>query len=210
MDFKTLSAEQHQMLLQPLPAEAITPHPTKNFLSSIKNVYVTERFNEVFGVGAWQIASEVVENTDKMVVVKTIFTVPTYNIRYECYGGNDNPDRGDAYKGAVSDAITKIGSWLGVGADVFKGQQKPAKSATAKTTTTSRREITSIDLDNEMKRTQLLEWSYADFQKMRKADPQCEYDAAARLAKVATFTDQIKTRYNTYWTLYLSKIYHNE
>jgi hypothetical protein len=35
-------------LKEPLPAEAITQHPTKTYLSSIKAIYVTERFNEVF------------------------------------------------------------------------------------------------------------------------------------------------------------------
>jgi len=41
-------------------------------------------------------------------------------IKLEAYGGNDNVDRGDAYKGAMTDALTKIGSFLGIGADVWK------------------------------------------------------------------------------------------
>jgi hypothetical protein len=51
-------------------------------------------------------------------------------VYYECYGGNDNGgaersknfDLGDAFKGATTDAITKIGSYLGIAIDVFKGQ----------------------------------------------------------------------------------------
>ena len=42
----------------------------------------------------------------------------------ETYGGNDNADLGDAYKGAVTDALTKIGSWLGIGAHVWKNDTK--------------------------------------------------------------------------------------
>jgi hypothetical protein len=47
-------------------------------------------------------------------------------IKLEAYGGNDNPDRGDAYKGAMTDAITKIGSFLGIGADVWKNKAPTA------------------------------------------------------------------------------------
>lgn len=132
MAYEKISAEQKTLLDSPLPAEAITQHPTKPFLSSIKPIYVTERLNEVFGVGVWRVKSEVTERSnDGMVVVKVLFTVPIYGIEYECYGGNNNGgegsknfDLGDAYKGAISDAISKIGSWLGIGADVFKGKQK--------------------------------------------------------------------------------------
>jgi hypothetical protein len=60
-----------------------------------------------------------------MVVTQTTFDVPEYGIHYECYGGNDNDDLGDAYKGSTTDAITKIGSFLGIGADVWKDKNKP-------------------------------------------------------------------------------------
>ena len=134
---KQLTEEQVQLLNEPLPAEAVTPHPTKKFLSNIKSIYVTERLNKVFGTGAWTIKSEPVDKKDKMIVIKTTFEVPQYQIYYECYGGNDNPDLGDAYKGAVTDAITKIGSWLGIGAHIWKNEKVAAeqKSATAGTTT---------------------------------------------------------------------------
>lgn len=123
-------------LTKALPTEAVKPHPTKTYLSSIKAIYVTERLNEVFGTGAWQIRTQEIERGDKgMVVVKAILTVPMYDIYYESYGGNDNGgeasknfDLGDAYKGATTDAITKIGSYLGIGIDVFKGKVTPSKS----------------------------------------------------------------------------------
>lgn len=119
---KVLTPEQINLLKSPLPKEAISPHPTKSFLSTIKAIYVVERLNDVFGIGTWSIRGEkVVESTEKMVVIESKFEVPEYNITLWAFGGNDNSDRGDAYKGAVTDALTKIGSFLGIGMDVFKG-----------------------------------------------------------------------------------------
>jgi len=152
-----ITAEMREKLRQPLPAEAISQHPTKTFLSSIKAIYVTERLNDVFGVGAWRTKVEHIETketevyikdkqgnvTDRkrkvvMVVVKLTFEIPDYGVYYESYGGNDNDDLGDAYKGATTDAITKVGSFLEIGIDVFKGKS---------TKTSGKKEIDDIDLD---------------------------------------------------------------
>jgi hypothetical protein len=138
-----VTKEMREALRMPLPVGAVTKHPTKTFLSSIKAIYVTERLNDVFGVGTWQIKVNHVTTTDKsMVVVKVEFSIAEYGIYFECYGGNDNGgensknfDLGDAYKGATTDALTKIGSYLEIGIDVFKGlgnaapapQQQPKK-----------------------------------------------------------------------------------
>lgn len=133
-----------EILKRPLPAEAIGQHPTKTFLSTIKAIYVVERFNEAFGTGEWKIDNVVVEHDDAtvvvgdktkyvnpMVVVKSTFSVPKYDLVVpDIFGGNDNPDRGDAFKGAATDALTKIGSYLGVGMDVYKGKgDKTARDA---------------------------------------------------------------------------------
>jgi hypothetical protein len=129
--------ELKEKLSAPLPCEAIKPHPTKTYLSSIKAIYVTERFNDVFGIGKWsvKVSPEHVNHETGMVVVKVIFEVKALDIYYESFGGNDNGgtnsknfDLGDAYKGASTDAITKIGSYLGVGIDVFKGKSTPPKN----------------------------------------------------------------------------------
>lgn len=136
MEMKILTADKQALLTRPLPAEAVTPHPTKTYLSSIKSIYVTERLNEVFGVGAWRVETNKVDQSNKMVVVKVRLTIPAYGIDYECYGGNDNADLGDAYKGATTDALTKIASWLGIGQEVFKGEagkaHKPSPITTPK------------------------------------------------------------------------------
>lgn len=128
---KTITNEIKAILDRRLPDEAVSQHPSKAYLSSIKSIYVTERLNEAFGVGGWQLTTEFVERVEKMVVVKTTLDIPEYGIHYESYGGNDNADLGDAYKGASTDALTKIGSWLGIGADVFKGLQNGKKGYSA-------------------------------------------------------------------------------
>lgn len=134
METKNVTQEMRAKLREPLPDGAVKPHPTKTYLSSIKAIYVTERMNDVFGVGSWSTKLEHVTTSENgMVVVKTTFEIKEYGIYYECYGGNDNGgensknfDLGDAFKGATTDAITKIGSFLEIGIDVFKGKSTPA------------------------------------------------------------------------------------
>jgi len=140
METKQITPEMREQLRKPLPVEAISQHPTKTFLSAIKAIYVEERLNDVFRIGEWRTKVEFIESADtkpdkngfvaKMVVVKLTFEVPTYNIYHECYGGNDNADLGDAYKGATTDAITKVGSYLEIGIDVFKGKTQSAQATT--------------------------------------------------------------------------------
>jgi hypothetical protein len=129
-----ISDEIRNKLRTPLPKEAIKPHPTKNYLSTIKAIYVTERLNDVFGINGWSINTEMihwfdkvkknskgVEYTEFTTLAKTTIIVPEYGIRHECIAGSSNEDLGDAAKGATTDAITKIGSYLEIGIDVFKG-----------------------------------------------------------------------------------------
>ncbi len=65
-----------------------------------------------------------------MKVVKLTFTVADDDIHIEQFGGNDNPDAGDAYKGAMTDALTKVGSYLGIGMDVWKDKKKSPERPT--------------------------------------------------------------------------------
>jgi hypothetical protein len=107
-------------LKEPLPREAVSPNPQKPGLSAIKVIYVVERLNDVFGLNGWHVDNKVVE-AGRMVVVRATLSVPRYAIAIEQFGGNDNPDRGDAYKGACTDALSKCASYLGIGMDVYKG-----------------------------------------------------------------------------------------
>lgn len=129
METKQITKEMRELLNKPLPKEALKPHPSKNYITTINAIYVTERLNEVFGVGAWTVRTEFVASggngKNPMVVTKTTLEIPEYGIYYECFGGNDNADLGDAYKGSTTDAITKIGSYLGIGAHVWKNNPYP-------------------------------------------------------------------------------------
>jgi len=125
-----------KILRQPIDPKALTAAPRG--LTSIKSIYITERLNDAFGLGRWFIHDEIVEvqrpqsTVDRdgnektqppMVIVKAHLELLDYAwFRAASYGGNNNPDLGDAYKGAVSDAISKIGAiYLGIAVDVYKG-----------------------------------------------------------------------------------------
>lgn len=130
MEIKKVTSEMREALRKPLPSEAVTKHPTKTYLSSIKAIFVVERLNEVFGVGSWTTKNKVISVSDKgMVVVHSKLYIEEYGIRLESFGGNDNGgessknfDLGDAYKSACTDALTKMCSYLEIGISVFKGQ----------------------------------------------------------------------------------------
>jgi hypothetical protein len=143
---KPLSPAQLAKIAEPLPPEAIAAHPRMAGLSTIKGIFVTERLNQVFGVGAWVVKTDLSapittvhtttnagrERIEYTAVAKTIFTVPAHDIYYECIASSTNSDPGDAAKGATTDAITKIASWIGIGIDVYKGKHgaapKPANA----------------------------------------------------------------------------------
>lgn len=219
-ELQTLNSEQLRQLSLPLPAEAVTPHPTKKFLSSIKSIYVTERLNEVFGVGRWRIETDVVEKQERMVVVKLKFTIPDYGIYYECYGGNDNPDLGDAYKGATTDAITKVASWLGIGADVFKGKYtngkfqvaaqntKPAQPATpdpipaaAAVQAAPKKRITADMLNDPVLRDQFMRWAYKGSTTIK--DP-TKFDVIAFLRRTYDADDTTAVVFAKFYDEYLN------
>ncbi len=111
-----------------MPREALKKHPSRSYLTTINPIYVTDRLNEAFGVGGWRFTPEVVEDdtNPKMIIVRGTLTAEKHNIKVVQFGGNDNDDRGDAYKGASTDALTKCASYLGVGAEVWRNG-KPAE-----------------------------------------------------------------------------------
>jgi len=132
----TLNEEQLRKIAEPLPPEAISAHPTRPGMSTIKGIFVTERLNEVFGVGEWMVKTELLapisvitkttssgrERTEYTALSKTILQISSAGIYYECIASSTNDDMGDAAKGATTDAITKIASWIGIGIDVYKGK----------------------------------------------------------------------------------------
>jgi hypothetical protein len=119
-DVARLSPELIARLKAPLPPEAVSPNPHRPGFSAIKPIYIVERLNEVFELNGWRFTAEIVES-GRMVVVKGTLEISGYGIHIEQYGGNDNSDRGDAYKGACTDALSKCASYVGIGMDVYKG-----------------------------------------------------------------------------------------
>lgn len=168
-----LSHDQEAKLKSPLPSEAIKQHPSKTYLSTIRDIYVIERLNEVFGVGSWKLKVEHITTQGKMVVVKVLFTIPEYNIEYECYGGNDNSDLGDAYKGATTDALTKICSWLGIANEVWKNKTNQERTQTSNPTTRSKsqtkQKLTTEALMDDAFTDKVCEWLHSKYMAQKNA-----------------------------------------
>lgn len=145
----TLSDEQLKKLGEPLPSWAVKDHPTKKGMSAIHPMAIIDRLNEVFGVANWSFTTEFIScNPAKQAVKEYVNGKPTGNMRdrdifiayvkgrfqyedcvIEQYGGNTNDDAGDTLKGSATDALTKIASYLGIGAQIYKGHgNTPQKS----------------------------------------------------------------------------------
>lgn len=218
METRTITPEQKEALDRRLPDEAVSQHPTKKFLSSIKSIYVTERLNEVFGVGSWRVETEIVERSERMVVVKLRFSIPEYGIYYECFGGNDNADLGDACKGATTDALTKVCSWLGIGAEVFKGRQTGAGAppqssvqrlpaapdpipAAAAVQAAPKKRITADMLNDPVLRDQFMRWAYKDSTTVK--DP-TKFDVIAFLRRSYDADDTTAVVFAKFYDEYLN------
>lgn len=218
METRTITPEQKEALDRRLPDEAVSQHPTKKFLSSIKSIYVTERLNEVFGVGSWRVETEIVERSERMVVVKLRFSIPEYGIYYECFGGNDNADLGDACKGATTDALTKVCSWLGIGAEVFKGRQTGAGAppqssvqrlpaapdpipAAAAVQAAPKKRVTADMLNDPVLRDQFMRWAYKDSTTVK--DP-TKFDVIAFLRRTYDADDTTAVVFAKFYDEYLN------
>ena len=124
---KRIDEKMREQLRKPFPPEAVTQHPTKTFLSTIKAIYVTERLNDVFGVGRWNLVHKVIMADDSYVLVGGTIRLLDYEalVPYQ-YGGHvnggKNTEHADAYKSAVTDLMSKCASYLEIGIDVFKGK----------------------------------------------------------------------------------------
>ena len=218
METRTITPEQKAALDRRLPDEAVSQHPTKKFLSSIKSIYVTERLNEVFGGGSWRVETEIVERSERMVVVKLRFSIPEYGIYYECFGGNDNADLGDACKGATTDALTKVCSWLGIGAEVFKGRQTGAGAppqssvqrlpaapdpipAAAAVQAAPKKRITADMLNDPVLRDQFMRWAYKGSTTVK--DP-TKFDVIAFLRRTYDADDTTAVVFAKFYDEYLN------
>jgi hypothetical protein len=129
-----MTREQIDKLDMPLPSWAIKPHPMKANMTVIHPMAVVDRLNEVFGVGKWNTHVTKLSSSEWMQKTKTgerkVYTataqvslqIASEGIHLEQFGGSTNDDEGDALKGAATDGLTKIASYLGIGASIYKGQ----------------------------------------------------------------------------------------
>lgn len=137
-----MEQKQIDLLNKKLPNWAIKDHPTKKNMTVIHPMAVIERLNDVFGIGGWQFTTEYIscdkevqevavyrdgkktnEKKDRTVYMSAVKgRFQTKDIILEQFGGSTNDDKGDALKGGATDALTKIASYLNIGAEIYKGQ----------------------------------------------------------------------------------------
>lgn len=130
---KTLTDDIRKELRGEFPAEAYSQHPTKTYLTTLKAMYVTERLNNVFGIGKWTLEHEVIKEQDNQVLIKGKLVFLEYDINLtEQYGSHAITGKGvdiaDGYKSAITDCISKSASYLEIGIDMFKGKIAPPKT----------------------------------------------------------------------------------
>lgn len=136
-----MTDEQIIKLHEPLPAWAVKPHPTKTGMSAIHPMSIVDRLNEVFGTGQWNTDVEKLSSNEWMqstkngerkvytATCKMVFEVGDEGMHLSQFGGSTNDDEGDALKGSATDALTKIASYLGIGAEIYKGNGNVAPGA---------------------------------------------------------------------------------
>lgn len=134
---KKLTKEQETILQAELPKWATKAHPTKKNMTVIHPMAVVDILNKVFGIGGWELDTRYIscepfvqktKNGERdmfRATVSATFSVEDYGIYLSQFGGSSNDDAGDALKGAATDALTKIASYLGIGAYIYKGLTSP-------------------------------------------------------------------------------------
>jgi hypothetical protein len=138
--YKRLPAIFREKLSKAMPAEAIKPHPTKTYLTTIKAIYIVERLNDVFGLNGWDFESDIISTTPidngKLVVVAC---GRLYFREFDLYGsihygGHEGKmiDAGDIHKSAITDALNKCASIIEIGIQVFKGKPKSSEKNVSK------------------------------------------------------------------------------
>lgn len=120
-----LPQELYDKLTAPLPPAAFDS--MENGFTSIKDIFVYERLNQVFGHGGWKTEHKFLGDIQlglPELVCWCALTVPAFNIRVEGYGGHCDQEKGagDNYQSALTDAFGKCWKQLGIGAEVWKGE----------------------------------------------------------------------------------------
>lgn len=133
----TVMNELYEKFKAGFPDEALSIDSSRGFeLTSVKAQYIIERLNDVLGFQNWQLNGNFEEDESGGVLFKGYldlflgdFTGNREDLhRVSTVGHSDKKkNRGDTYKSAKTDALSKAASYLGVANDVFKGKIKPPK-----------------------------------------------------------------------------------
>ncbi len=126
MEKKKFTNEMRERCRAKFPDKAYKKHPTKTFLTTLKAMYVTERLNDVFGIGRWTIHTEVIERTNDYILLQGEFESMDYDVTVaKQFGGHcttgKNTEIADGYKSAFTDCMSKIASYFEIGIEMFKG-----------------------------------------------------------------------------------------
>lgn len=129
-----ITPDMVEELQKPLPDWAVKAHPTRANMSAIHPMAIIDRLNSVFGFGTWSFTTEPISwnkevqqtrNGERDVYVSAVkgtLEIPEFAVLIQQYGGSTNDDLGDSLKGSGTDALTKIASYLGIGAEIYKGR----------------------------------------------------------------------------------------
>lgn len=124
-------------ILKEFSGEALSKDSSRGFdLTSIKAQYIVERLNEVFGVDGWDARYDVVTlDPEKGCIMKCLLSAKVAGmnpiIRMAFGGCGPKKNLGDMSKSAMTDALGKAASHMGIGNEVFKGKVKPPGSKSA-------------------------------------------------------------------------------
>ena len=130
---KQIDPQMRDQLREGFPSEAYSAIENKPYLTTLKAIYVTERLNNVFGIGRWTIEFDIVERTTDYITVQGEFKSLDYDIILpKQFGGHKTTGKGteiaDGYKSAVTDCQSKISSYLEIGIEMFKGKINAPKT----------------------------------------------------------------------------------
>ena len=119
----------YERLKKPFPKDAYDEDKSRGFsLTTIDAYHVIDRLNEVFGLcgTGWKLqVNEWIKTEDEIILIGEL----SYNVNGDiktvpCVGGKRiiKNNLTDAYKSAMTNAICKGASFIGVGLNVYKGQ----------------------------------------------------------------------------------------
>lgn len=125
-----ITEEMRNALRADFPDEAYKQHDSKNFLTTLKAMYIVERLNDVFGIGRWNLRHSVLSHEKGYVLMKGSLVILDYDCHIpEQYGGHitegTNVSLDDGYKSAITAILSKSASYLEIGIEMFKGLISP-------------------------------------------------------------------------------------